>query len=301
MVHPEAARGPLEPQFPANHANISLSSGGRCLWAPSCQLKLIGGETMKTIITTTGKALVCMFLVAALAGCGGTKILKEPEPLVLEGPLVANSDDRLAVDLDWIIVRDSPGTWARNADWDEYLIQIRNTSGDPVQVTSIRVFDSGEVGHESVPNRKKLVKGSRKTARRYRGEGLEVKAGLGGGALVVAGGVAASVGMSAGAAAVYGSTATAAGAAGALLLAPVFITGGVIKGVNNSKVNSEIENRQTLLPMEVGPNESRPVNLFFPIAPSPSRVEVNYVDSIGEHLLVLDTSEALAGLHLVAQ
>jgi hypothetical protein len=256
---------------------------------------------MKANIAMAGKALACMVLITGLAGCGGTKILKEPEPMVLENSLLAGSDERLAVDLDWIIVRDGPGTWARNADWDEYLMRVRNTSSHPVQVTSIRIYDSGEFEHESVSNRKKLVKASRATAKRYKGQGVEVKAGLGGGALLVAGGVSASVGMSAGAAAVYGSTATAAGAAGALLLAPVFITGGVIKGVNNSKVSNEIEKRQTLLPMQLRPDEYRPVDLFFPIAPSPSRIEVNYTDSAGEHMLVLDTSEALAGLHLVAQ
>jgi hypothetical protein len=214
--------------------------------------------------------------------------------------LVTSSDQRLEVLVDWIIVRGGPGSWAKNADWDEYLIRIRNTSDHLIQIKSIRVFDSGEVGHESIPNRKKLVKASRETAKRYKGQGIEVKAGLGGSALVVAGGVSATVGMSAGAAAVYGSTATAAGAAGALLLAPVFITGGVVKGVNNSRVNSEIESRQTVLPLQISPDQVQRIDLFFPIAPSPTRIEVSFIDTDGEHTLAIDTTAALAGMHLPA-
>ena len=33
-----------------------------------------------------------------------------------------------AAALDWIIVRDGPGTWAKNVDWDEYLIRVHTKS-----------------------------------------------------------------------------------------------------------------------------------------------------------------------------
>ena len=253
---------------------------------------------MRTLNTGYCRLPIILALIAGLSGCGGTKILKEPQPLAPREALVSASDARILGTLDWVIVRDGPGTWAKNADWDEYLLAVRNDSAAPIVVTAVTVTDSSETQHSSVASRKKLVKASKRTAKRYRGEGIKVKAGVGGGALLLTGVLSANVGMSAGAAAVYGSSAAAGAAAGALVLAPVLVVGGVVKGVNNSKVNDEIENRQTTLPLQVEPGESQALDMFFPISPSPLRVRIDYHDATGEHTLVLDTSTALHGLHL---
>ena len=244
--------------------------------------------------------LVALLLCASLGGCGGTKVLKEPQPLVPQEPLAMASGAQLSATLDWVIVRGGPGTWAKNADWDEYLLGIRNDSDTPVAVTSIALIDSGEYRHDTIANRKKLVKASRKTAKRYKEEGIKVKAGLGGGALLVAGGLSASVGAGAGAAAVYGSGAAVGATAGALVLAPVLVVGGVVRGVNNGKVNDEIERRQTPMPVHVEPGATQTFDLFFPIAPSPLELHIGYADDSGEHTIVIDTREALDGLHLAA-
>lgn len=246
---------------------------------------------------------VCRFLFAAailaiLGGCGGTKLLKEPQPLAVEQSLAAGSDAQVSATLDWVIVRDGPGTWAKNADWDEYLVTVRNDAAEPVTVTAITVTDSSGHRHSSIGSRKALVKASRQTAKRYKGQGIEVKAGLGGGALVVAGGLSAGVGAGAGVAAIYGSGAAVGATAGALVLAPVLVVGGVVKGVNNSKVNGAIEARQTPMPVQVGRGASQVLDVFFPIAPSPLEVHVEYTDSSGRHTLVMDTRELLEGLHL---
>jgi hypothetical protein len=252
-------------------------------------------------IRGSGRTLIAIAILAALGGCGGTKVLKEPQPLVAQEALAAASDTRVSASLDWVIVRDGPGTWARNADWDEYLVSVRNETGATISVTSVSVMDSGEHRHDSIANRKKLVKASRKTARRYRGEGIEVKAGVGGGAMLVTGVVSANVAMGAGAAAAYGSTAAAGAAAGALVLAPVLVVGGVVRGVNNGKVNDDIERRQTPLPVQIEPGAARSIDLFFPIAPSPLELRIDYVDASGEQSIVIDTREALEGLHLAAE
>ena len=256
---------------------------------------------MLVTVSEIRKILVAGLMLAALSGCGGTKVLKEPQPLAVDEALAAASDGNVSAALDWVIVRGGPGTWAKNADWDEYLITLRNDSAGPVSVSAITVTDSSGHQHGTIPSRKKLVKASRATAKRYKGEGIKVKAGLGGGALVVAGGLSASVGAGAGAAAVYGSGAAVGATAGALVLAPVLVVGGVVKGVNNSKVNGEIERRQTPLPLQIEPGAAQSFDIFFPIAPSPSEVRVVYSDSMGEHSIVIDTRGALDGLHLAPE
>jgi hypothetical protein len=233
-----------------------------------------------------------------LTACGGTKVLKEPEPLVITQALATSSDQRFSATLDWVIFRDGPGTWARNVDWDEYIIRVGNTGDDSLQITSIAVVDSLGTRIEPRQDRKQLVKGSKETKRRYKGEGLKVKAGLSGGVLVGAGVVAAAGTSGLGAAAMAGGGA-AAGAAAVVVLVPVLAIGGIARGMNNSKVNDQIEARQTLLPVVLQEEEEKVLHIFFPLSPSPQKLEISYLDSGGDHTLVVDTRSALEGLHLV--
>ena len=239
-----------------------------------------------------------LILLVGLSGCGGTKVLKEPEPLVITQPLATASDQSLSAALDWVIFRDGPGTWAKNVDWDEYLIRVQNSGDDSLQITNIIVVDSLETRIEPRNNRSQLVKGTKETKRRYKGEGLKVKAGLSGTVLVGTGVVVAAGTTGVGAAAMAGGGA-AAGAAGVVLLVPVLAVGGVIRGVNNSKVNNQIEARQTLLPVVLQEDEEKGLHIFFPLSPSPGYIEFSYHDSGGDHTLIVDTLTALEGLHLV--
>ncbi len=241
-----------------------------------------------------------LLLLLGLSGCGGTKMLKEPEALVVPQALAVASDQHLTATLDWVIFRDGPGTWARNVDWDEYLIRVYNSGDDSIQLTSITLIDSLGASVEVGVSRKKLVKASKKTKKRYKGQGLEVKAGMGAGTLLAVGAVTAATAASAGAAVVLGgSSAVAAGAVTGILLAPALAVGGIVRGVNNSKVNKEIESRQTLLPIMLQKDEEQNLDIFFPLSPSPRQVQLTYVDSGGEHTLIIDTQAALDGLHLV--
>jgi hypothetical protein len=242
--------------------------------------------------------LISVTSIYILAGCGGSKILKEPEPLEVTQSLATASDQHLSATLDWIIFRDGPGTWAKNVDWDEYMIGVENVSRDSLQVTNIIVVDSLGTQIEAREDRKELVRGTKKTKRRYKGEGLKVKAGVSGGVLVGAGVVAAASTSGLGAAAMAGGGA-AAGAAAVVVLVPVLAVGGVFRGINNSKVNNQIESRQTLLPIVLEEEEKKNIVLFFPLSPSPRRIEVSYVDLRGDHTLIVDTQAALDGLHLV--
>jgi hypothetical protein len=97
----------------------------------------------------------------------------------------------------------------------------------------------------------------------------------------------------------YGTATTAGAAAVVLLAVPVLAVGGIIRGVNNSKVNHQIETLSTLLPFELQENEEKTLHIFFPLAPSPRHIELTYTDPLGEHALIVDTQTALDGLHLV--
>ncbi len=245
-----------------------------------------------------------LFLLIGLlmAGCGGSKVLKETEPLVVTKSIATASDQHLSTTLDFVVVRNGPGTWAKNVAWDEYLMRVQNLADDSIRVTNITVLGSLGTRIEPRENRSQLVKGTNKTKRRYKGEGLKVKAGANAVTLWAAVDTTLEVGL------LYGTilsttvvTTTQAAAVTGLILVPALAVGGVIKGMNNSKVNKRVESRQTLLPIVLQEEEEKSLDIFFPLAPSPRQVEIAYTDFQGDHTLNIDTRTALDQLHLWSQ
>lgn len=254
---------------------------------------------MKFSRTRQANMAALLVFAIALTGCGGTKILKEPIPFVEVEPISSSSDGQLNSIVDWVIVRDGPGTWARNADWDEYMIRVENTGAERYEIVSIAIVDSTGFLVESRQSRKLLVKGSKQTKRRYKGDGIKVKAGLSGTALVGAGVATYAVALPSAYIGIAGSSAAAAGSVVAVVVAPIALAaGGITRGVRNSKVNSEIEKRQAAFPVELNPGETKALHVFFPLAPSPQEVRITYSGAQGQEVLVVDVGETLRGLHM---
>lgn len=253
---------------------------------------------MKTHKITLAQPVLLASLCLCLAGCGGSKILKAPEPLTVAQSLAEVSDQNLSATLDWVIVRDGPGTWARNADWDEYLIGVRNVGSDALQITDIRLRDSLDTRIAPGHNRRQLVKGSKEAKRRYKGGGLTVEAGAGAGTLMLVGAATYASAISFGATTVLGSSAIAGAAIGGFVVAPALAVGGIVRGVNNGKVNGRIEARSTPLPVVLQEGDATTLNIFFPLTPSPRQIELTYFNAQGEHIIIVDTERALDGLHL---
>lgn len=250
------------------------------------------------------RAVLPGMLALVLTACGGgTKLLKNaPSPSFPEAPLVEASDAKMAAGIRYVIVRNGPGAWAKNGDWDEYLLRLHNNSGAPVTITSARLTDSLEhsVGH--LDDRKALVAGSKQATKRYRSQGIRIMAGRSGGTLATVGIGAAHVGYGVGSAvaAGYGGTAAAAGALTMLAGAPVLVGVGITRAVRNSKVNKRIAERSSDLPLILEAGADADLDLFFPISPSPTRLELAYRDAEGEHTLAFDLRSSFAGLHLPA-
>lgn len=236
-------------------------------------------------------------LALALTACAGSKILSNPVALQVVDPLAVAIRDDIAVALAWIIVRDGPGTWARNADWDEYIIVVRNPGVAPLEVVSVELHDALGQRVSAEADRRALVRASRRAVRRYREADLEVKAGFGGGALAATGAVAwYGVAAPIAAASVMGATGGVAAVVGvgAVIAAPVLAVGGLMRANNNRKVNNEILRRRTAFPVMLAPGEERTLSVFFPLTPSPSRVDI----ALGTGVVTLDTADILTGLHL---
>ena len=82
------------------------------------------------------------------------------------------------------------------------------------------------------------------------------------------------------------------------MLAPVLIVGGMVQSKNKDWVARELIRRHTPLPADLASKELHSLTFFFPLAPSPTKFELAYNDSMGAHKLIIDTSELLRGLHI---
>jgi hypothetical protein len=248
---------------------------------------------------TAGRLRIALVLaMSALSACAYNKKLDQPVPLAPKSAIASASDVRLSARIDAVIVRDGPGSWSKNADWDEYLLHVHATSGWSLDITRVVVVDSLGKRHKPRAYMKELADESQEIAKRYKDEDLEVTANAGAALFwtgYFVGGASAAAGL-----ATLGTAGAAAGAAaGGLLVAPVLMTAGVVVAAQEYQVQREIDRRNTLLPLTLAAQQDLPATLYFPIAPSPQRVEVTYTDPTGEHVLVIDTVTALAGLHLL--
>lgn len=246
-------------------------------------------------------------LVLCLSACAGSKVLNKPKSVELQHPLAVGADDALAVTLDWVVIKDGPGTWASNAFWDEYRMHVANVSGMPVSISQIQVIDSLNATHVSIADRQALLDASKRTEDRYAEQSLDVQPGAGAAGMTAATVVGSTLAISAatyasatGAASAFGVS-TGVGASTAIVtmayVAPVFIVGSIMHTSNNSKVAKEIEQRQSVMPITLQPGESRNIQVFFPVAPSPQAIRLIYQAAEDVQLLEVDTGEVLAGLH----
>lgn len=255
------------------------------------------------------KSALLIACVIVLAGCaGGQKVLKEPIPLSHEAPLVSGQDEYLAVSLDWVVVPQGPGTWAKNAQWDQYQLSVQRVIASPVTLSGIRIVDSMNVEHAPLGDRKALIAATKATSKRYEREGFDVQPGAGIDAALSIGTGAAAVGAISGASlssaalvglGAGGSAVAAGAAAGAIVVGgPILAVGGIMRASRHGKVNDEIIARASALPAEVPQDEALQLSVFMPITPGPQALEIEYQQGAQTRILMLSLNEVLGRLHL---
>jgi hypothetical protein len=248
-------------------------------------------------MTGLGKC-IAMLALSLLSACASDRKLDKPIPLQEAGPIASAADERLSVTIGAVIVRGGPGAWSTDPNWDEYLLHFQKLSPGHMAILQVAVVDSLGKRHGSNAIAHELEEKSEETVRRYKDANLQVRADAGD-ALMLGGyalGTASSIaGLTTTSAAV--SSAAVAGA----VVAPVLMTAGIVLAIQEAEVQGEMTRRATKLPLQLTPEHTgreRALHVFVPIAPAPQRVEVEYADGSGMHVLVVDTRDVLAGLHL---
>lgn len=237
----------------------------------------------------------------ALGACSGPqpRLLEQPAPGTARPPsaMAVTPDGRFSVELQQLIVRNGPGSWVSEADWDEYVVRIGNSGEESLVVTGAELI-SPMLPEPSAPSRSRaeLEDQTRKALRFLSNAGVMVGFGIGLPIVIIAGSAGGGGGM-VGAAAV--------GAAAAVLV-PVGLVAGAVAVIagesrvreEQAKIQAEIERRALELPVALEAGSGVERSLFFRITPAPKELNLAFSHSKQPpQTLRLDLAP-LASLHL---
>lgn len=236
-----------------------------------------------------------LIALCVLLGACSPQIRMSQDPIagsVADYGWIATAPDGVSVTIHTVLTRNDPGSWARDAGWDEYIITVKNSSPSSVQVTQVQLYSPYfPSGQQSSLSRPQLEKASRETLQAVR----DVTLVAGAGAFAVGTTVAV-----AGSSAVVAATAPVVG---------VVVLGAVDSQLQQSEIrrNRERQDESLIeltilergihLPLTVPAGRQTIRSAFFPLTPAPNRLLMNYRANDESRVLQLDLP-ALAQLHI---
>jgi hypothetical protein len=254
-----------------------------------------------------------MVIVAAMAaallssqyGCVATKykLAKKGAAPVQPLNITFPPSPPLQATLASLISYAGPGSWKREALWDEYVVVLENRGERAITIKSAMLGDAVATAYAPGSDPWALEKQSKQLEQQYRRRGQAFLRAAGPGVIIVAGG-AAAVSLAAGSATAGGFIGVAPAAAGAVVAAayvlPVYYVAVVgINHRNKRAVMAEFKRRQLPLPLTLAPGESRAGSLFYPMVRSPDSLTIAWSSEAGSATAALPL-EFLHSLHVPA-
>ena len=245
--------------------------------------------------------IVTVAITAAMLCCQGAcvatkyKLAKRNTPPVQLLNVAFTPSAPLQSSLAALIIYGGPGSWKREALWDEYVVTLQNNGALPVTIDSTTLTDSDGLVIAASVDPWALEKQSKTLEKRYRASGLAFARTAGPGVLIVGAGAAA---LAATTASVFVSSAAVGAAAAAILVLPVYyVTVWGINHHNKKAIISEYSRRRLPLPLTLAPGAMRTGSVFYPMVRSPRSLELHWSSESGsgEAALPLDF---LNGLHV---
>jgi hypothetical protein len=176
-----------------------------------------------------------------------------------------------------VIVYHGPGSWKREAYWDEYVVSLSNRGLAPITIDAVVLHDQQGAPVEPGVDPWALERLSKKwwetNAARQTGAYVVLGVGTAAGAGVAMASVYSGLmgaSVSAGA-----STAGTIGAATAFTL-PLVAVGTVVANLHSKhKIDAEFARRRLPLPLTLAPGQTVQGSLFFRITPGPQRLALH--------------------------
>lgn len=244
---------------------------------------------MRPLHTHLLRLALAAVLLPLLAACAAESRLLQPPATdtrpALDWRVQVGDGVQLAVQR--VIVRNDAASWVKEADWDEYVLAIRNGGDTPVELRAVEIVNDilGPVVHTTAVDQ--LKSQTTRNVETMKTAGRIIAIGYTGvltGALVLA------------------------SAAGYVVVAPLLplalIVGGISAYRSQSQANAEaqviayeIQRRGLQLPARLAPGEALQRSAFFPVTPAPQRLVLRYAVGAEPRELAL-ALPALAGLHI---
>lgn len=188
-----------------------------------------------------------------------------------------------------------PGSWKRDAFWDEYVMIMHNGGDQPLTIVSATLTDYAGAVRPAGTDPWVLERESKTLEKRYRDDGIAFARVAAPRVIVGAAepGVVASAGI--------GTTGAAAAATATAVALPVY--GATVFGINmhnKAAIKKEFNRRRVLLPLILGPGETRSGSFFFPMVPNPQALTVHWTSSAGDGETTLEL-HFLQGLHVTGE
>jgi hypothetical protein len=237
-------------------------------------------------------------LSAFLDGCASSRLLKAPKPAdENDVGWMAVGPGAVTLEVHQLIFRNAGGSWLKNANWDEYVLTIKNDSQLTVEIQSLHLYsDKLPAPAESSTSREQLDARSHSVLK-----GVGIVAGIG---------IVAPSAMIVGAIGTSGGFLSASGGAVAaatvgIVAIPVGLIGGTAYVINRHRqdkkdkvlIDHQLSERGYRVPLQVPAQSQVTKSAFFPVTPAPTHLILNYSTQGEAREISLELPE-LAGLHL---
>jgi hypothetical protein len=242
-------------------------------------------------------------LTVLLHGCASSRLIKNPQPPTeTDVGWAASSPAGTTLEVHQLIFRNTGGSWVKNANWDEYVLTIKNDSQDSLEIQSLYLYsDRLPAPVESSMSREQLDARSRTALRALKDVGIVAGVGIVAPSAMIAG----AIGTSGGVLSVSGGAAAVATVG--IVAIPVGLIGGTVYIINRHRqdkkdrvlIDRHLSERGYGVPLQVPAETLVTKSAFFPITPAPTRLVLNY-STRGEVQEISLELPALAGLHLKA-
>jgi len=232
-----------------------------------------------------------------LAGCASSRLLKNPPPVrAADVGWAASTPEGLTVEVRQLIFRNSDGSWVRDANWDEYVLLIKNDSQDIFKIQGINLYsDKLPAPVECSTSREQLDTRSNSTLRALKDVGIVAGVGIVAPSALIVGAIGTSGGI------MSASSGAAALAVVGVVAIPVGLIGGTACRHRDTEDKAPIDRRLSergyAVPLRIDSQTQVTKSAFFPITPAPTRLVLSY-STFGDVREISLELPGLAGLHL---
>ena len=254
---------------------------------------------IRTVRSLGWKRPAALLAGLCLAGCVSATKCKMARDDTPRAQLlnVAFPSAPLQAALTTLIVYGGPGSWKREALWDEYVVMLHNAGDQPLVVSAAGLMDHTGVARAPGADPWKLEDESKALCKEYDRMGVAFVQSATPAVLTI-GGIA--VGSAALAAATSTSAVTVTVLQGPLatVTVPSYLLGRVIANhEDRADIEVEFRLRRLALPLTLAPGQTRLGCLFFPMVPNPRSLGLHWSTATvsGESALPLSF---LHGLHV---